>query len=68
MYEMTCTRCSGGHRHSPEGAFNLQWQVDSKDQKLLRQRLYDLHCRNRITAAKRRLKLLNREILEKEVR
>lgn len=47
--------------------FNLQWQIDNKDQKLLRNRMCSLNCWPSVTGTKRRLKPQSREILEKEV-
>lgn len=50
-----------------EGAFNLQWKVNNKDQKLLRQCMRSFHCRYSVTGTKRRLKLLlSREIFKKK--
>lgn len=61
-------RCCRGHRHFSESAFNLQCQIDQKDQKLLRQCMCNSCHGNSVTGTKRRLNLLlSREILQKEV-
>lgn len=55
---MTYAGCSGGHRHCTKDAFNLQWQVDKEDPKLLRHCVCNLNYRHSVRGTKRGLKRL----------